>query len=822
MVPHRMGGQHGRNKSGGFAGQKRKRNSFGEQKGHQQRSPSTSGKHMDASSWAGKARSKSNNLATSTGSAEKEPPKMNEQDLALRKSLSKLPIYSHTSEIRRALHEKDILLLVGETGSGKSTQVPQYLASEAWCTRCIAITQPRRVAAISLARRVAQELCGPPLGHPKCKVGYSVRFDQKVGPSCKIKFLTEGMLLQELLADPLLTQYSAIIVDEVHERSINVDLVLGFVKRMIEKGSKRKGAGKLKSVIMSATADVEALRNFFEPGKAEDGGESESSWSGLSTTSSEENTAVAKRRREHEIITARLTAVERENRKFANQSLCYIEGRQYPVEVNYLPEATQDFQEATLKTIFQIHYKEPLPGDILVFLTGQDTVEAVEALVNEYAAVMEPGLPKILALPLFAALPQTAQQAVFERTPAGHRKVVIATNIAETSVTIPGVRYVVDCGLAKVKEFRTQLGLDSLLVKPISKSSAVQRTGRAGREAPGKAYRLYTEQDYSKLDGATTPEILRCNLAAALLTMKARGIDDVVNFPFLTPPKIDALRKALMQLHRLRALGDDGTISETGKRMAQLPILPGLARVLIGAAQPDLQCVLPVIDIIACLSVDNIFLSITTEEKRDEAESARRELLRREGDHLTLLAAVQAYVAAADRKQWAKAHFVSHRAMSNVMNVRKQLQEQCKRYGLISKEIDVEGAGSEMSPERGVHVLQSFLLGFAANTARLMPDGSYRTMEGNQTVAIHPSSVLFGRKVEAILYNELRATSLPACCAAWKSTSAEALARSTPASARKQLCDAAKRAARAGYASTSSRRRAGVFQPWTQTAHGHG
>lgn len=758
--PHRP--NHARAVASNYTGQKRKRDeSAGEKANAQRRGSFSNGKHINASQWSGNARPSSKVV---TESSLKEPPlpKWTEKELEFRKSLSKLPIYAHCSEIRRCLRDKDILLLVGETGSGKSTQVPQYLANETWCTRTIAITQPRRVAAVSLAKRVADEMCGPPLGHPRCQIGYSVRFDQKVGPNVKIKFLTEGMLLQEMLADPLLTQYSAIVVDEVHERSINVDLILGFVRKLVLSKSKRRGAGVLKTVVMSATADVDAMRSFLEGPRQSatdvDAG-SESSWSGFSSTSGDDNKGQTKEKgtgdgRRDEML-ARLKVAEEENAKTANTNMCYIQGRQFPVDINYLPEATQDFQETALKTIFQIHYKEPLPGDILVFLTGQDTVEAVEALVKEYAAVMDPALPKILAMPLFAALPQAAQQAIFEKTPPGHRKVVLATNIAETSVTIPGVRYVVDCGLAKVKEFRSQLGLDSLLVKPISQSSAIQRTGRAGREAPGKSFRLYTEQDYKKLALAATPEILRCNLASALLTMKARGIDDVVHFPFLTPPKMDAMRKALLQLHRFRALGDNGSISVTGKQMARLPLLPPLARVLIGAAAPEAECLLPAIDIISCLSAENVFLSITSEEKREEAEAARRELSRREGDHLTLWATVQAYADSSDRKAWAQQHFVSHRAMRNVMDVRTQLREQCVRTGLLTKSPDPKAMGPEYSDELGKRVLRCFLLGFTANTARLMPDGSYKTMEGNQTVAIHPSSVLFGRKVEAILYNEL-------------------------------------------------------------------
>jgi ATP-dependent RNA helicase DHR2 len=275
---------------------------------------------------------------------------------------------------------------------------------------------------------------------------------------------------------------------------------------------------------------------------------------------------------------------------------------------------------------------------------------------------------QILALPLFAALPQAAQQRIFERAPDRTRKVIISTNIAETSVTVPGVRYVIDSGKVKIKQFRNRLGLDSLLVKPISQSAAIQRKGRAGREAAGHCYRLYPEKDYLALESRTVPEILRCDLSHSLLTMKARGVDDVVRFPFLDPPPREALEKALLQLLHLGALTETGQISEVGLNIAKLPLTPTLGRAIVEAAAPERDCLLDVIDIIACLSVENIFINLVTEEKREEAESARRALYRREGDHMTLLAAVQAFAAEhSDRKAWTKKHFVSHRAMHNVM-----------------------------------------------------------------------------------------------------------------------------------------------------------
>lgn len=592
----------------------------------------------------------------------------------------KLPIFAHADEIRAHLRRTDVMLLVGETGSGKSTQVPQFLIDEDWCRPksvkvpsshnkqatavggCIAITQPRRVAAVSLARRVAEEV-GCPLGSasPASKVGYAVRFDTSVSPSTRIKFMTDGMLLQEMLSDPWLTKYSVVVVDEVHERGINVDLLLGFLRNIATGSKEGRGGVPLKIVVMSATADMESLMSFFTEGFTQ----ASASNVQRDFTKEDDNTKA----RNQKAGTLKSSKTGKENQMKSDQvSVCHIKGRQFSVTTIYSPAPVPDFVDAALKTIFQIHYKEPLPGDILVFLTGQETVENLEYLVNDYASTMDEELPKVLAVPLFAALPQVAQQRVFLPTPPRTRKVILATNIAETSVTVPGVRYVIDCGKAKTKQFRTRLGLDSLLVKPISKSAAIQRKGRAGREAPGQCYRLYPEKEYLALPETNTPEILRCDVSQAILTMKARRVDDIVGFPFLTPPPRDAIEKALLQLFNINALDETGKISPIGSRIAKLPLTAPLGRVLLAGAEKGARCLRDVIDIISCLSVENIFLNTLSEEKKEQADLARRDLYRREGDHLTMLATVRAYAAEnADRKTWAERHLVSHRAMQAVM-----------------------------------------------------------------------------------------------------------------------------------------------------------
>jgi len=694
---------------------------------------------------------------------------------ALEKARSELPITAHRSSIIASLNQTDILLLSGETGSGKSTQLPQFLLSTPWRKNRIAVTQPRRVAAINLARRVADEL-GTPVGKssPAAKVGYSVRFDDNVGRSNDIKFLTEGMLLQEMLRDPGLSEYDVVVVDEVHERSVNVDLILGFLKNLalgVGPGVKKRKGRKLKTVVMSATADIEKLTEFFEQGYAQNTDISiddptpvaaktdmDKNASKTAQVASSDRKIEADAFKQNDPVSQKAAKSAVNGQESRSVSLCVVQGRQYPVQTIYLPEPAQDFSDAALRSIFQIHCKEPMPGDILVFLTGQETIQSLQKNVEEYAQSLTHDYPKMLVLPLYAALSQAAQQRIFESAPPNTRKVILATNIAETSITVPGVRFVVDSGKEKRKQYRPRLGLDSLLVKAVSQSSAIQRKGRAGREAAGKCWRLYTEKDYNTFESSTLPEILRCDLASAVLTMKANSVEDVLNFPLLTPPSRESLARSLMQLYSLGALSDNGNISDLGRKIARFPLSPSFGRVLLAATDDDKNCLLPVIDIVSVFSSDNsIFPAVETEQGREEAHTARQRLYRRQGDHLTLLAAVQGYAAeTTDRKDWANRHLISHRAMQGVMDIRKQLRSMCRAQGLIKSATAITDYDADPAVDEtvGNGIMKCFLQGFRQNVARLMPDGSYKTFFGNQNVAIHPSSTLFGRKVEAILYNE--------------------------------------------------------------------
>ncbi|KAF3015552.1 putative ATP-dependent RNA helicase dhr2 [Neopestalotiopsis sp. 37M] len=656
-------------------------------------------------------------------------------DTPLLKARKQLPIWAHRDQITSSVRDNDVLLVVGETGSGKSTQVPQFLCHERWCQKkrvpvpdradpvnvggVIAITQPRRVAATTLASRVAKEM-GTPLGGSgptrEGSVGYSVRFDHNVPKGTKIKFLTEGMLLQELLRDPNLRQYSAVIVDEIHERSVDVDLISGFLKQIVTGDKAGRGGLPLKVVVMSATADVERISEFFSP------------------------------------------AAEAASEKRSSVKVLHIKGRQYLVEVKHTSSPVPDLREGLFNQIRTIHEQEPLPGDVLAFLTGQEDIEAVQRRLEEYGASLASDVPKILACPLYGQLSVQAQQAAFQPAPTKFtRKVILATNIAETSVTVPGVRHVIDCGKAKVKQFRSRLGLESLLAKPISKSSALQRTGRAGREGPGKCFRLYTAETYQALKDADLPEILRNDVLGAVLTMKARGINDVFSFPLMDFPDVESVEKALIHLHFLGAIADDGAITDIGRKIALFPVTAPYGRVLLAAAEPQFDCLLEVIDIIACItSGESIFHQMASEEQDEETEEARKALYRREGDILTYLTAMQQYTAEhADRVDWCKKRKVNVRNMRQALNIRNQLRAQCLKDKLLKEKPEADPVPFvPVSPERAESLIRCFLRGFVTKCALLAPDGSYVTTQGKHIVAIHPSSVLHGQKKEAIMFLE--------------------------------------------------------------------
>ncbi|EMS49798.1 putative pre-mRNA-splicing factor ATP-dependent RNA helicase [Triticum urartu] len=446
--------------------------------------------------------------------------------LPIQKQRQSLPIYGLKNELIKAIHHNQVLVVIGETGSGKTTQVTQYLAEAGYTEGGkIACTQPRRVAAQSVAKRVAEEF-GCPLGE---EVGYSIRFDDHTGPDTVIKYMTDGMLLREIMVDKNLSCYSVVMLDEAHERTIYTDILFGLLKQLIRRRT------DLKLIVTSATLDAEKFSRYFFDCK---------------------------------IFT--------------------IPGRTFPVETLYAKEPQSDYMDAALITVLQIHLSQP-EGDILLFLTGQEEIDHACNSLHERMKVLGNDVPELLVNPVYSALPTEMQSKIFEPAPPGKRKVVVATNIAEASITIDGIYYVVDPGFAKLNVYNPKRGLDSLVITPISQASAKQRAGRAGRTGPGKCYRLYTESAYrNEMPATTIPEIQRINLGWTVLNMKAMGINELVSFDFMDPPAPQALISAMEQLYSLGALDEEGLLTKLGRKMAEFPQEPPLSKMLL--ASVDLGC----------------------------------------------------------------------------------------------------------------------------------------------------------------------------------------------------------------------------------------
>ena len=383
-----------------------------------------------------------------------------------------LPIYRAKDKLMEEIRRSETIIIIGETGSGKTTQIPQYVYDDITLTNglMVGVTQPRRVAAVSVSQRVADETGTE---HGKL-VGYAIRFEDVSSEETRIKFLTDGMLLREAVADPFLKKYGVIMIDEAHERTLQTDFLLGTIKgvqrrRRKERDRRGQTLPPLRIIVMSATLEASSFSKFFD-----------------------------------------------------GAPVVYSRGRTFPVEMYYTEEPEEDYLDAAMLTVLQVNAEEA-PGDVLVFLTGQEEIESLGRMLRERAAKLPSDVPRLNVRLLFAALPPEEQMKVFETTPPGTRKVVLATNIAETSLTINGIRYVIDSGLSKMRIHHPRSGVDELAITPIAQSQAQQRAGRAGREAAGKCFRLYTEEVMPSLERYVKPELLRTNLSGVVLQLKVRS-----------------------------------------------------------------------------------------------------------------------------------------------------------------------------------------------------------------------------------------------------------------------------------------------------------
>jgi ATP-dependent RNA helicase DHX8/PRP22 len=600
-------------------------------------------------------------------------------NMTIKEQRESLPVYVFRDRLIEAVRENQILIVVGETGSGKTTQVTQYLAEAGFTNNgMIGCTQPRRVAAVSVAKRVAEEV-GCQLGQ---EVGYTIRFEDVTSPATKIKYMTDGMLQREILIDPNLKRYSVIMLDEAHERTIATDVLFALLKKTMKKRE------DLKVIVTSATLDAAKFSEYF------------------------------------------------------NQCPIFtIPGRTFPVEILYSREPESDYLDAALTTVMQIHLTEPA-GDILLFLTGQEEIDTSCEILYERMKALGPNVPELLILPVYAALPTEMQSRIFDPAPPGSRKVVIATNIAETSITIDHIYYVVDPGFVKQNAYDPKLGMDSLVITPISQAQANQRAGRAGRTGPGKCFRLYTEAAYqSEMLPTTIPDIQRQNLSHTILMLKAMGINDLLRFDFMDPPPVNTMLTALEELYALAALDDEGLLTRMGRKMADFPMEPSLAKVLLASVEKG--CSDEMVTIVAMLNLQNIFYR--PKEKQTQADQKKAKFHDPHGDHLTLLNVYNSWKNNGFSNPWCFENFIQARSMRRAKEVRDQIVKimDRHRHPLVS-------CGREMD-----RVRKALCTGFFRNTARKDPQEGYKTLIEGTPVYLHPSSALFGKQAEWVVYHTL-------------------------------------------------------------------
>ncbi|KAJ0370258.1 hypothetical protein COL154_001390 [Colletotrichum chrysophilum] len=608
------------------------------------------------------------------------------KQLSIQETRKSLPIYAYRDDFLAAMEKYQILVIVGETGSGKTTQLPQYLHEAGYTKNGLKVgcTQPRRVAAMSVAARVADEV-GVKVGQ---EVGYSIRFEDNTSDKTILKYMTDGMLLREFMTEPDLAGYSAIMIDEAHERTVHTDILLALVKDLARERP------DLKLLISSATMNAEKFAAYFD-----------------------------------------------------DAPIYNIPGRRYPVDIYYTPAPEANYLAAAITTVFQIHTTQG-KGDILVFLTGQDEIDAAEQQIADTAKKLGSRIKELVICPIYANLPSELQAKIFEPTPEGARKVVLATNIAETSLTIDGIVYVIDPGFVKENVYNPATGMENLVVTPCSRASANQRSGRAGRVGPGKCFRLYTKFAYmNEMDESPMPEIQRTNLNGVVLQLKSLGINELLDFEFMDPPPTEALIGALNNLFALQALNHKGELTKMGRQMAEFPTDPMLAKAVLAADKEG--CVEEVLSVVSMLSEASA-LFFRPKDKKIHADSARaRFTIKDGGDHLTLLNIWNQWVDADFSPIWSRENFLQQRSLTRARDVRDQLAKLCER---------VEVSPSTCGSSNLTPIKRALTAGFFPNAARLQRSGdSYRTVKKNATVYVHPSSVLMGvdPPIRMLVYFEL-------------------------------------------------------------------
>ncbi|KAF9595698.1 hypothetical protein IFM89_003440 [Coptis chinensis] len=610
-------------------------------------------------------------------------------DFARTKTLSQqrqyLPIFSVREELLQVIRENQVIIVVGETGSGKTTQLTQYLLEDGYTTNgIIGCTQPRRVAAMSVAKRVSEEM-ETDLGD---KVGYAIRFEDVTGPNTLIKYMTDGVLLRETLKDSDLDKYRVIVMDEAHERSLSTDVLFGILKKVV---AQRRD---FKLIVTSATLNAQKFSNFF-----------------------------------------------------GSVPIFHIPGRTFPVNILYSKTPCEDYVEAAVKQAMTIHITSP-PGDILIFMTGQDEIEAtcyaLAERIEQLVSTTKKGVPKLLILPIYSQLPADLQAKIFQKAEEGARKCIVATNIAETSLTVDGILYVIDTGYGKMKVYNPKMGMDALQVFPVSRAAADQRAGRAGRTGPGTCYRLYTDSAYqNEMLPNPVPEIQRTNLGNVVLLLKSLKIENLLDFDFMDPPPQDNILNSMYQLWVLGALNNVGGLTDLGWKMVEFPLDPPLAKMLLMGEQ--LGCVNEVLTIVSMLSVPSVFFR--PKDRAEESDAAREKFFIPESDHLTLLNVYQQWKANNYRGDWCNDHFLHVKGLRKAREVRSQLLDILNTLKIPLTSCD---------PDWDI-VRKAICSAYFHNSARLKGVGEYVNCRNGMKCHLHPSSALYGLGYtpDYVVYHEL-------------------------------------------------------------------
>jgi pre-mRNA-splicing factor ATP-dependent RNA helicase DHX38/PRP16 len=595
-----------------------------------------------------------------------------------------LPAFAVREDLLRVIRDNQVVIVVGQTGSGKTTQLTQFLHEDGYAERgLIGCTQPRRVAAMSVAKRVSEEM-DVKLGG---LVGYAIRFEDCTSKETKIKYMTDGVLLRESLVESDLDRYSCIIMDEAHERALNTDVLMGLIKKVL---ARRRD---LKLIVTSATMNSERFSRFY-------GGAPE----------------------------------------------FIIPGRTFPVDIQYSRSPCEDYVDSAVKQVLAIHVSQG-PGDILVFMTGAEDIEITCELVAERLKLLNDP-PKLLILPIYSQMPADLQAKIFDQAPPGVRKVIVATNIAETSLTVDGIMYVVDSGFSKLKVYNPKMGMDTLQITPISQANASQRAGRAGRTGPGKCFHLYTERAFrDEFYIQTIPEIQRTNLANTVLLLKSLGVKDLLDFDFMDPPPQDTITTSLFDLWALGALDNIGDLTPLGRKMTAFPMDPSLAKLIITSV--EYECSEEMLTIVSMLSVPNPFNR--PKERMEEADAAREKFFVPESDHLTFLHVYTQWRANGHSDGWCIRHFLHPKSMRRAKEIRDQLNDIMKM-----QKMNLVSCGTDWDVIR-----KCICSGYYHQAAKVKGIGEYINLRTSVTIQLHPTSALYGLGYlpDYVIYHELILTS---------------------------------------------------------------